>query len=265
MSAPPDTDRSLNADKPVTEPVSDATAAATNAAPGAETTAAEQDSKDKTGDMVPAPDLSTLPREQLEARVKTLTESLARANTESEYFRQQWQELRLRNEALGIEALTVDERKLEDKLVQAVKELYQSEMKRREALQLLDKLVGSSEQMLRTAPNYDPKVRADYEVASRAAKDYMAGHDGAAIPLAVSLSDGKIADINQELSAVVLNLGKSQGVKEGMVFAIYQGTTRVGSVKVVLARDLVSAGMVENLRPNTTLKVGDRVGVDTGQ
>jgi hypothetical protein len=243
MSAQPDTDRSLNADKPATEPGSDTTAAATNA----------------------APDLSGLTREQLEARVKTLTENLAQANTESEYFRQQWQELRLRNEALGVEALTVDERKLEDKLVQAVKELYQSEMKRREALQILDKLLASTELMLRTAPNYDPKVRADYEVASRAAKDYMAGHDGAAIPLAVSLSDGRIADINKELNAVVLNLGKSQGVKEGMPFSIYQNNVRVGTVKIVLARDLVSAGLVEDLRPNTTLKVGDRAAVDAGK
>ncbi len=91
--------------------------------------------KPAAGDKLASPDVSSLTREQLEAKVKTLTESLASANTESEYFRQQWQELRLRDEALGVEALTVDERKLEDKLVQAVKELYQSEMKRREALQ----------------------------------------------------------------------------------------------------------------------------------
>ncbi|MDB4793568.1 hypothetical protein OAG63_00885 [Methylacidiphilales bacterium] len=243
MSAQPDTDRSLNADNPTTESDSGPTAAATNA----------------------APDPSTLTHEQLEARVKTLTENLARANTESEYFRQQWQELRLRNEALGIDALTVDERKLEDKLVQAVKELYQSEMKRREALQLLDKLLASTELMLQTAPNYDPKVRADYEVASRAAKDYLAGHDGAAIPLAVSLSDGRIADINQELSAVILNLGKTQGVKEGMSFLIYQHDEQVAKVKIVLARDLVSAALLENLKPNTVLKVGDRAVVEGGQ
>ena len=40
----------------------------------------------------------------------------------------------LRAAVLGAnDGLTVDERKLEDKLVQAVKELYQSEMRRREA------------------------------------------------------------------------------------------------------------------------------------
>ena len=41
--------------------------------------------------------------------------------------------------------------------------------------------------LIQTAPNYDPKVRADYEVASRAAKDYLAGHNAAAIPLGNSL------------------------------------------------------------------------------
>lgn len=241
MSAQPDTDRSLNADDTATEPGSSATFAATNAAPA---------------------DLSTLTREQLEAKVKTLQEGLARANTESEYFRQQWQELRLRNEALGVDALTVNERKLEDRLVQAVKELYQSEMKRRESLNLLNKLVTTSEVMLQTAPKYDPSVRADYEVASRAAKDYMAGRDGTAIPVAISLSDGKIADINQELSTVILNLGKSQGVKEGMPFLILQNGVPVGTVKIVLARDLVSAAMIENLKPNVALKVGDQVKIN---
>ena len=227
-----------------------------------DTSAPGQDQKDGAGDANSSPDLSGLTREQLEARIKTLTDSLTSANTESEYFREQWTELKLRDEALGVEALTVDESKLEDKLVQAVKELYQSEMKRREALVLLDKLLVSTDQMLQTAPNYDPKVRAEYEVATRAAKAYLGGHSGSAIPLASSLSDGQIANTNPELNAVILNLGKSQGVKEGMPFHIYQDNVVVGTVKVVLARDLVSAAQVEELKPNTVLKVGDRAVVE---
>ena len=57
---------------------------------------------------------------------------------------------------------------------------------------------------------------------------------------------------------MILNLGKTQGVKEGMPFTIYQDTTEVGTVKVVLARDLVSAALVEILKPNMVPKVGDR-------
>ena len=97
------------------------------------------------------------------------------------------------------------------------------------------------------------------------AKAYLAGGSGAAIPLASSLTDGQIADTNPDLNAVILNLGKNQGVKEGMPFLIYQDNVAVGSVKIVLARDLVSAAQVESLKPNTVLKVGDRAAVEGGQ
>jgi hypothetical protein len=260
MSAQPDTDRSLNADKPVT----DTTIAATNSAPEAPTPPA-QETTPGTGDTNAAPDVSNLTREQLEAKVKTLTESLALANTESEFFRQQWQELKLRDEALGVEALTVDERKLEDKLVQAVKELYQSEMRRREAVLLLDKLLSSTQQLLQTAPNYLPETRSDYEVASRNAKVYLVGHEVGAIPLGVSLSEGKVCDVNNDLNAVIINLGKSQGVKEGMPFNLYRDNVQLGTAKIVLARDLVSAALVEKLKPETVIKVGDRAAVDAQQ
>ena len=241
---------------------------ATNVVVNVDASATGQDQKAGAGDASSSPnppDLSGLTREQLEARVKTLTESLASANTESEYFREQWTELKLRDEALGVEALTVDESKMEDKLVQAVKEAFQSEMRRREGLVLLDKLLTTTDEMLQTAPNYDPKVRAEYEVASRSAKAYLAGHSGAEIPLGSSLTDGQIVDSKPELNAVILNLGKTQGVKEGMTFLIYQDNAEVGTVKVVLARDLVSAAEVETLKPNVVPKVGDRAAVQGGQ
>jgi hypothetical protein len=190
---------------------------------------------------------------------------VAEANAEAESFREQWEDLKLRDEALGVEALTVDDQKLEDKVVTAVKELYQSEMKRREALHLMDKLLSSTELLLKSAPNEDPKTRADYEVASRAAKNYLAGRDGAAIPLAGSLADGKIADLNPELNAVILNLGRNQGVKEGMPFVIYQDSVEIGTVKIVLARDLISAAVVESVKPKAVFKVGDRAAAEVGQ
>jgi len=270
MSAEPDTDRSLNADKPVTEPGGQvAVTEGTNIPPLVHPTmtidASGTDQKPAAGDNSASPDLSSLTREQLEARVKTLSDNLASANAEAESFRQKWQDLKLEDEALGKEALTVDESKLEDKVVQAVKELYQSEMKRREAMQLLDKLLATTGQMIQTAPNFDPKIRAEYEVASRAAKEYLAGRSGAAIPIGTSLADGQISDINPQLNSVIVNLGKTQGVKEGMPFIIYQGDQQVGAVKIVLARDMVSAALVQSLKPNTVLKIGDRVAVDTGQ
>jgi len=213
-------------------------------------------------DLVPsATGLASLSRADLEKKVQVLSDDLQLANTESEYFRTQWQDLRLRDEALGVDALTVDEQKLEDKLVQSVKELYQSEMRRREALLLLDRLRITTEALLKSAPKYDPQTRADYEVAMRASRDYLAGRNGTAIPLGLSLNDARVADLNPQLNAVVLNVGKAQGVKEGMTFNIYRNNAQVATVRVVLARDLVSAGLVENVGKDVTLKVGDRVAV----
>jgi hypothetical protein len=203
-------------------------------------------------------DLDSLSREELKARIAKLTEEVASANAEAEKFRGQWADLKLRDEALGVEALTVDEGKLEDKLVQAVKEVYQSEMKHREALALLDKLMATTDQMIQTAPKYDPKVRAQYEEAYRAAQAYMSGHRGTTIPLASSLNDARIADLNVDLNAVILNVGRSQGVKEGMPFGLYQDNIRVATVKVVLARDVVCAAQIETVSPGTVLRIGDR-------
>jgi len=237
--AQPATDRSLTADKPATD-----SGEAPKAAPKAA-----------------AADLSGLSREQLEARVKQLTDELAAANAESEKFRQQWADLKLRDEALGVEALTADQEEMEEKVVEGTKEVYQTEMKHREALVLLGKLLDTTDQLIQTAPKYDPKLLAAYEEASRSAKAYIAGHGGAAIPLATSLADGRVADINPELNAVILNMGKSQGVKEGMPFGIYQDDIEVATVKVVLARDLVCAAQIEKLMPGTVLRVGDRATV----
>ncbi len=236
------TDRSLTANnKPATE-----SGAVSKATPDANTA-----------------DLSGLSREQLEARVKQLTDELAAANAESEKFRQQWADLKLRDEALGVEALTADQEKLEEKHVEAMRELYQTLMKHKESLALLQKLLDTTDQLIQEAPKYDPQLLARYEETSRSARDYIEGHGGKAIPIAASLSDGRVADMNPDLNAVILNLGKSQGVKEGMPFGIYQDDVKVATVKVVLARDLVCAAQIENLSPGAVLHVGDRATVLT--
>jgi len=236
------TDRSLTADKPATE-----SGAVSHGTPGAEPAAT---------------DLSGLSRAQLEARVKQLTDELAAANAESEKFRQQWADLKLRDEALGVEALTADQEKLEEKYVDSMAELYQTVMKHREALALMDKLLRITDELIQQAPKYDPKLLAEYEETSRSAKDYIEGHGGKAIPLAPTINEGRVADTNPDINAVILNLGKAQGVKEGMAFDILQDDVKVATVKVVLARDLVSAAQVENLSPGAVLRVGDRAAIE---
>jgi len=81
-------------------------------------------------------------------------------------------------------------------------------MKRRESLQVLEKLLSTTQLLLQTAPNFDPQVRADYEVASRAAKDYLPPRR--LLDTARSFA-GRRKDRRRQpqLNAVILNIGKT--------------------------------------------------------
>ena len=64
---------------------------------------------------------------------------------------------------------------------------------------------------------------------------------------------------------MILNVGKTQGVKEGMHFLIYQDDVEIGSVKVMLARDLISSAAVESLKSQAVIRMGDRAVVQAQQ
>ena len=101
-------------------------------------------------------------------------------------------------------------------------------MKRREALLLLDKLLTidrpDARRPLRTTTR---KSAAEYEVAIRAAPRIIwpaAAARRFRWRLRWPMAGSPIC--NPEFNAVILNLGKSQGVKEGMPFAFTRTTTR---------------------------------------
>ena len=66
-----------------------------------------------------------LKRQTAEAQeaIKSLTDSLAVANSEAEVFRREAAELKLRMEALGVDGLSADRSKLEQRLLKAVRDL----------------------------------------------------------------------------------------------------------------------------------------------
>jgi hypothetical protein len=66
-------------------------------------------------------------------------------------------------------------------------------------------------------------------------------------------------DLNQQ--AIVLNLGSHQGAREGMPFRILRGDKVVGSCRLLEVRELVSAGLPEQLNDGIQIQVGDRVSV----
>jgi hypothetical protein len=203
--------------------------------------------------------------EKLEARVKVLEENLILAKAESEYFRDKWQELRLRNEALGLEALTDDEQALQEKLVRVVGELYQSEKSRRLLEAAAKELMQAGVNMLKAGPGtpaFLAQKRADYEVALRSLGEVLDGRGGR-LPAAADLKSGQIVSVDQKLGLAVLNFRKAQGVRIGMPFRVLRGENIIGKCKVIEVRDSVSAALIETTKKQTELQAGDRLLLET--
>src|SRR5438094_959316 len=100
-------------------------------------------------------------------QVKSLTESLAISNSEAEVFKRESRDLKLRMEALGLDA--GDKTKLEQRLLKAVSDL---KIVQDEKDKLADQLVRMSEAMLRfikTAVSTDADARLAVETEMRGA------------------------------------------------------------------------------------------------
>jgi hypothetical protein len=197
----------------------------------------------------------------LRRHVTQLQESLALANAEAAFFEQQYKELRLKNEMLGLDALTGDESRMQKRVLQSVKELYQVEKERRELVARLSLLIESSMAVLKTAEKVDPQKRADFEVALRSAKDFLVGNGSALTTVVTELREGQILHVNDELGSVILNIGSKLGVKSGMPFRVLREDKVVGRLKAFQVREQVSAALIEFRSPNQILKRGDKVEV----
>ena len=90
---------------------------------------------------------------------KTLTESLVVSNAEAELFRRKYSELQLRMEALGVEAVSKDRAKLEQRLLKAVSDL---QLMNKETSAYREQLLKLTETMLRfvkSTQSADPQAR----------------------------------------------------------------------------------------------------------
>ena len=197
----------------------------------------------------------------LQAQVRKLQQSLALANADAEAFRRQWQELRLRDQAMGVEMLTGDEKRLQNRIVEAVRELYQADKERREAVNRLQQLLDSGREVLKGATSIDPQKRADYEVASRAAVEFLALRKEPGVPIAGDLSQMQVVHVNGDLGAVILNAGAELGITTGMPFRIVRDGEAIGTVRAFEVREKVCAAVVETIASGKELKIGDRVAV----
>ena len=212
-----------------------------------------------------------LKRQLAEAKeaIKSLTDSLAVSNSEAEVFRREAAELKLRMTALGVDGLSGDKSKLEQRLLKAVRDL---QLVQGEKDKLADELVQLSEAVLRytkVSTTSDAEARLALEARLRSVAEVLGipGNSNGPAQTAAkpgTLTDGMVVSIKEELSLVVANIGSQQGVRVGMPFKVIRDSRLIGTVRVVDVREKICGAVIQSLdSEKNKIKVGDRLMVDT--
>ncbi len=204
-----------------------------------------------------------------ETSVAGLQKSLTIANSESEVFRRQAAELKLRLETLGIEAGALNSGKLEQRLLRAANDFKIVDDERKSLKEALIQLSEAVLTFQKNAVTTDADARVALEVEMRGtARALGVAPPAAVIATAVSptLSDGAVISIKDDLALVVANFGTAQGVKVGMPFKVQREGNTIGTVQVVDVREKISGAVIQNLNSESErIKVGDRLVVDARQ
>ncbi len=98
---------------------------------------------------------------------KTLTDSLVVSNAEAELFRRKYSELQLRMDALGVESVSKDRAKLEQRLLKAVRDLQLMNKQKEAYREQLLKLTETILRYVKSTPSADPQARAEVEAQLR--------------------------------------------------------------------------------------------------
>ena len=202
-------------------------------------------------------------------QLKSLTESLAIANSEAEVFKRETGELKLRMEALGIDSAGSGKNKLEQRLLKAVSDL---KIVQDDKDKLADQLVRLSEavvRFLKTATSTDPDARMSLEAEMRAVNEALGIPTGQAVEAEQgepSLTGAMVISIKEELGLAVANVGSKHGVKIGMPFKVMRNGSQIGLVRVVDVREKISGAVIQEIDSSKNkIKVGDRLQVDARQ
>lgn len=206
-------------------------------------------------------------REEIENGRRSLRawgDNAAEANAEAEVFRRQYENLKLRMEALGLTTLGEGSDPLEQRLLKSVRDL---DLVRRQKDALGDQLLALAESVLRylktTLGEGDPQTRLHVESELRATNEVLGKPvkittEASAVP--TTLRSGLVLGCKEELSLLIANFGSAQGIKVGMPLTVARGDTFVGRARVVQVRERIAGAIIEeNSLKTAKIRVGDQL------
>jgi len=196
----------------------------------------------------------------LEAATVTRTDELLMAQAEAQAYRAAWLDLQHRDEVLGVATLSNDIRDSHEQVARLSGELIRAERFAKEITEQMNRvIVAAANWAGESLPAKKAAARAEFESAKRVWCELEKRN--VPRPMASGLSDAQVVAVDREQQSLVLNLGLRQGAKEGMPFRILRGDKVLGSCRLLEVRELVSAGLPEELAEGVQIQVGDRVAV----
>jgi hypothetical protein len=191
---------------------------------------------------------------------KGKADELYMAQAEAKAYREAWLQLQRRDELLGLATLSDDVRDSHDKVARLSGELIRAEQFTQQILEQVKAVTQAAVTWAgESLPAKKATARGEFESAKRTLDALTARNAPRA--LATGLTDAQVVAVDQNQQAIVLNLGSRQGAREGMPFRILRGDKVVGSCRLLEVRELVSAGLPEQLNDGIQIQVGDRVSV----
>lgn len=208
-------------------------------------------------------------RDALAETGKTLAEmrkNLAATSGETEVFKRQSMELKLRMEALGLDLAGGNNAKLEQRLLAAVNDMRAIAQEKRNLSEALMRLSDASAVYARSATGAPAESRLALETEIRNANKVLGGTFGSAAGGTSEpsmITDATAISVKDDISLIVINLGSRQGVKVGMPFRVVRGDNVIGNVQVVDVREKIAGAVIQSLgSEREQIKVGDRLVVD---
>ena len=208
-------------------------------------------------------------REVLAETEKTLADmrkNLAAANGESEIFKRQAMELKLRIEALGLETAGGNNAKLEQRLLAAVRDLRNMAEEKKKLSEALIRLTDAVSLYAKGATGTTAESRLALEMELRNAGSALGTSTFGAVAanaIPPTITDGQAISVKDELALVVMNIGTRHGVRVGMPFEVIRGEKLIGAVRVVDVREGIAGAVVQNLTSEKDrIQVGDRLKVN---
>ena len=184
-----------------------------------------------------------------EAVVKSMTESLAIARTESEMFQKLWTEAQMRVQTLDANLTETGEVATQRQLIESLRAVYIADAERQRLVGQLRRLAGAVESNRNVVGEIEATKQLLVEVQKSPATATTAGQG--------TVQRARVLDVNLKLRLVVLDVGAQQGARVGMPMVVEHSERAVAEVRIVEVRQKICGALIEKIENKVMPATGD--------